>query len=82
MVSDHPLDETRVAHLVNLLRKRTPGEITTSVLGLAGSLSPEMWRALELLRLERRRTHKGKRHSESMPGAGAKVQIVSADDEV
>jgi hypothetical protein len=82
-VSDHPLDETRVAYLFNLLRKRTPGEITTSVLALAGSLSPEMWRAMELLRLERRsRTHKRQRHSGSTPSTGARVQIVSVDDKV
>ena len=48
-----PLDGRRVADLLELLRQRTDEEITAGVMALAGSLSPEMWRALKLLRLER-----------------------------
>ena len=81
-MADHPLDAKRVAYLVKLLRRRTPEEITTGVMALAGSFTREMWCALELLRLQRSRTHKGQRHSENMPGTRAKVQVVSVDDEV
>jgi len=47
------MDERRVAHLLELLRQRTQEEITLGVLALAPSFTPEMWRALELLRTER-----------------------------
>jgi hypothetical protein len=53
-VADRPLDGKRVAYLVKLLRRRTPEEITTGVMALAGSFTPEMWCALEFLRLQRR----------------------------
>jgi hypothetical protein len=52
-VSNHPLDGKRIVYLVKLLRQRTPEEITTGVMALAGSFTPEMWRALEVLRIER-----------------------------
>jgi hypothetical protein len=48
-----PLDDRRVCLLLELLRQRTPEEITRGVMALAGSFTPEMWRALELLRMER-----------------------------
>ena len=47
-----PLDERRVNHLLELLRKRTPEEIGIAMI-FAPAFTPEMWRALELLRLER-----------------------------
>jgi hypothetical protein len=46
------MDHRRVAHLLELLRQRTPEEITLGVMALAPSFTPEMWRALELLREE------------------------------
>jgi hypothetical protein len=67
-VSDHPLDEKRVSYLIELLRQRTSKEIATGVMALAGSFTPEMWRALELLRLQR--------------GPKPKRQTVLADDEI
>jgi hypothetical protein len=81
-VADHPLDVNRVEYLVKLLRRRTSEEITTGVMALAGSFTPEMWCALQLLRLQRSRTHKGQRHSKDMPSTRAKVQALSVDDEV
>jgi hypothetical protein len=47
------MDDKRVAHLLELLRQRTREEITLGVMALGGSFTPEMWRALELLRMER-----------------------------
>jgi hypothetical protein len=47
------MNDKRVAHLLEQLRERTPEEVTLGVMALAPSLTPEMWRALELLRMER-----------------------------
>jgi hypothetical protein len=46
------MDDRRVAQLLELLRQRTREEITLGVMALAPSFTPEMWRALELLREE------------------------------
>jgi len=48
-----PLNYRRVWHLLELLRERTPEEISSAVMLFAPALTPEMWKALELLRLER-----------------------------
>ena len=48
------MDEGRVAHLLQALRQRGSEDVTVSVLALAGSLTPEMWRALALFRKEQR----------------------------
>jgi hypothetical protein len=68
--------------LVELLRRRAPEEITTGVMALAGSFSPEMWRALELLRLERSPNPKSQPLSENMPDIATIMPIVWVDDEV
>jgi hypothetical protein len=81
-VSNHPANGKRVVYLVELLRRRTPEEITAGVMALAGSFTPEMWRALELLRLERGANTNGRRRSENVPGIGATMLTVSVDDEV
>lgn len=81
-MSDHSLNGKRIAYLVKLLRQRTPEEITTGVMALAGSFTPEMWRALELLHLERSANPKGRRRSENTRGIRAAMPTVSADDEV
>lgn len=47
------MNDQRVGRLLEQLRERTAEEIGSAVLLLAPSLTPEMWRALELLRLER-----------------------------
>ena len=47
------MDDKRVAHLLEQLRERTPEEVTLGVMALAASFTPEMWRALGLLRMER-----------------------------
>jgi hypothetical protein len=67
-VSDHALEAKRVVYLVKLLRRRTPEEITIGVMALGGSFTPEMWRALELLRSQR--------------GPKLKRETVLADDEI
>jgi hypothetical protein len=46
------MDDRRVAQLLELLRQRTREEITLGVMALGPSFTPEMWRALELLREE------------------------------
>jgi hypothetical protein len=46
------VDDKRVAELLELLRQRTPAEVMLGVMALAASLTPEMWCALELLRME------------------------------
>jgi len=48
------LEQLRVFRLLDLLRQRTPEEITRATMALAPAFTPEMWRALELLRAERR----------------------------
>ena len=47
------MDGQRVQQLLELLRQRTSDELTLGVMALAPSFTPEMWRALELFRLER-----------------------------
>jgi hypothetical protein len=79
-VSDHPLDGKRVAHLLELLRRRTPEEITTGVMALAGFFSPEMWRALQLLRLRPSRNLKKQRRPDDMPGIGSTPTVLVNDD--
>jgi hypothetical protein len=79
-VADHPLDGERVAYLVRLLRRRTPEEITTGVMALAGSFTPEMWRALQLLRLQRSRNPKRQRRPDDMPGIGSTPTVLVDDD--
>jgi hypothetical protein len=49
-----PLNYRRVWQLLELLRERTPEEISSAVILFAPALTPEMWKALELLRIERR----------------------------
>jgi hypothetical protein len=49
----HLMNDQRVARLLEQLRERTAEEIGSAVMLLAPSLTPEMWRALELLRIER-----------------------------
>jgi hypothetical protein len=48
-----PLNPERVAELLKALRQRNEREIITGTLTFAGSFTPEMWRALELLAAER-----------------------------
>ena len=50
---DVPLDEARVAFLLELLRKRTQAEVTLGVMGLAPSFTAELRRALELFQMEK-----------------------------
>jgi hypothetical protein len=64
------MDERRVGRLLELLRERTPQEVTLGVMALAPALTPEMWRALELLRAER--------SGASKPGFGSCSQGVDA----
>ena len=51
-MSQPPIDMQRVDKLLQTLRHRTPDEIALGVMALAGCLSPEMWHALKLLKVE------------------------------
>ena len=79
-MADHPLDGKRVAYLLELSRRRTPEEITNGVMALAGSFSAEMWRALELLRLER--SPGTQPLPENVPSIADTVPTVWIDDDV
>ena len=59
-MDDNPLNQERVADLLRSLRQRTLPEITVATFALGGCFTPEMWRALELLAVERSYVEKPK----------------------